>query len=1176
MRAGVWQRDYESTGGTACGAWIQFTYMMRRFYLALVVCAACFGEPISLRVDTYRVVREIDPKIYGQFLEHIYHSVNGGLWGESVWNRSFEELGSPDGWVVRGGVLVSPAKESRFSFPSSLAWGDYDFLFDVRGAAAVGALGQQKELATEGGWHRVRIRAAGGKVQVFVDEKSVLDAAAATAPRVPPLYIASGGASGGASRGAAAEFRGMRAVGVVSRAVLMDELPSVARHWRAVGGGEVAADAEQPLNSKVSLKLSGAGTGVAQDRFAVKRGDTLRGSIWLRGDSAGGLSIRLVSDRYVLAQNSVPPPVKGWQEFPLVLKPEGDSPNATLEITTRGAGTVWIDQVSLMPESYLASGSMRPDLLKAINDIHPPIIRWPGGSFVAHYKWKEAIGPQAKRVSKAPAQWDDLDSLSFGIDEFMALCRRVGAEPLIVINTGAKDGQVDRAAYVQDAKDFVEYTNGPATSKWGKVRAANGHPEPYGVKYWELDNEIWNLKPEEYVAILRQFVPAMKQVDPSLKMIACGSGGQLGSRWTEGDVAVIEQAAELVDYLSIHHYEKPENFATGPAGDEKWWGDLAARIAKSKNPRMKLYVSEWNAQSTDWRTGLYAGAMLNAFEKSPAIGMAAPALFLRHVSAPAWDNAFINFDNNRMFPGPNYVVMKLFREHFAPGLLAVEGGASGLSTNASKSADGKKIVVKLVNGTENAREVSVSLGGFAASAASVWVVGAERLEARNSLEHPDTIRAVPGKVSLNGTTASLTLPRYSVALLEVSELVGQTKVRPIVVAQPDLLTMANGSAVRDPQTWWKERRPEIVELLETQQYGRFPNGKAVAKVQAKYRVELVDRKALGGKAVRKQVTISFPAVKDSPKLHLLLYVPAKTMGPVPVVLGLNFNGNQTVDADPGIYLPEIWVPDPANKGSRVKVRADEKTRGSAASQWQVEKILAAGYGLATIYCGDIEPDFAGGMKYGVRQMFVGKKGLAADDWGAIGAWAWGLSRGLDYLQSESEVNGQKVAVFGFSRLGKAAVWAGGRDQRFAMVISNESGQGGVGLSHRKAGETVEHLNTAFPHWFDANYKKYIGKEETLPVDGHFVLALSAPRPVYVASAVEDKSSDPVGEFLSAVAVSAVYKLLGKEGLPATEMPGLDKAVMGDVGYHVRSGKHDVTAYDWDRYIEFMGKHFGKE
>ena len=1189
--------------------------MSRNLYLFFVFgLAPTFAQPVHLKVDTTQVVREIDPKIYGQFLEHIYHSVNGGVWGEVVWNRSFEERLSTDDWRTRAGVLLSPpetARESRFPIGAE-TWADYDFFVDIRktgGEAILAGVRASRaggimlsfegnevkliravtdrqtrntnrttlataNLALENGrWYRIHLRAAARQVQAFVDDKPVFDVKIEAGTDNGQAFVA--------ARSATAEFRAIRAVGL-DHTLLFDSLPSPARHWKALGAGELSLDADQPLNGKLALKITGAaGTGIAQDHFVVRKGDVLRGSLWVRGESPGGVSVRLMSDRYVLAQNSFPPPVKAWNEFPLALNPEEDSTNATLEIVTRGPSTVWIDQVSLMPDSFLSNGGFRPDLLKAIGDLHPPVIRWPGGSFVGNYHWKDSIGPQSKRVGKTG--WDEHDPLSFGIDEFMDLCRRVGAEPIVVINTGPRNNPAERPQYIQDARDFVEYCNAPAASKWGKVRAANGHPDPYGVTYWEIDNEIWSMKADDYVDVLRQFVPAMKQVDPSIKTIACGSGG-LGARWPEGDIAVIEKAADLVDFLSVHHYEGPDRYADGPAKADAFFSGLGERIRNSRNPDLKLFVSEWNAQSTDWRTGLYAGGILNTFERSSVVTMASPALFLRHVTAPAWDNAFINFDNRSWFPAPNYVVMKLYRDHFAPSLLKVEGNPGGLNVDATKSADGQRVVVKLVNPSDSARDVSVELAGFQAGNAALQIVAPDSLSARNTMEHPNFVHAVAGKVTRDGGVVQVSLPRWSVGVLEIASgaPVTQTKVHE-TIAQPDVLTLRNGRPVLDAQTWWKVRRPEILELLETQEYGRPPGGKILGRVMPRFRLDLIDRKALGGKAIRKQVTISFTGVADSPKLHLLLYVPVKSLGGAPTVLGLNFNGNQTVDADPGIELPETWVVDPAapkpsHPGEpvhHIQVRAGADTRGKAASQWQIEKILDRGYAVATIYCGDIEPDFAGGMEYGVREMFLGSQqsSVEADEWGAIGAWAWGLSRALDYLQTDSDINGQRVAVFGFSRLGKAAVWAGAQDQRFAMVISNESGQGGVGLSHRKAGERLEHLNNAFPHWFAANYRQYIGREETLPVDGHFLLSLIAPRPAYVASAELDTGSDPKGEFLSAVEASRVYRLLGKKGLESTEMPGLDQPISGDIGYHIRTGKHDVTAYDWDRYLDFMDRHF---
>lgn len=374
---------------------------------------------------------------------------------------------------------------------------------------------------------------------------------------------------------------------------------------------------------------------------------------------------------------------------------------------------------------------------------------------------------------------------------------------------------------------------------------------------------------------------------------------------------------------------------------------------------------------------------------------------------------------------------------------------------------------------------------------------------------------------------------------------------------PDPLVFADGRPVRSASDWTRRRRPEILQLFQTHVYGRSPN----RPKDMTFELVSVDQSALGGKAVRKQVTIYFFG-KSGPKADLLLYLPAGAKRPVPVFLGLNFDGNHTVNADPGIRLGEVW-----RRGG--KQPASEMARGAMASRWSIDRVLERGYGLATMYTGDIEPDFDGGREYGVRA----NTPAAPDSWGAIGAWAWGLSRALDYLETDKDVDSKRVAVMGHSRLGKTALWAGAQDTRFSIVISNNSGEGGAALSRRRFGETIRDLNTRFPHWFCENYKRYNDREDDLPVDMHMLIALIAPRPVYVASAQEDKWADPRGELLAAVAAGPVYRLLGKKGLETSTMPELGKPIMNSVGYHIRAGKHDVTDYDWEQFLAFAGMHW---
>jgi hypothetical protein len=383
---------------------------------------------------------------------------------------------------------------------------------------------------------------------------------------------------------------------------------------------------------------------------------------------------------------------------------------------------------------------------------------------------------------------------------------------------------------------------------------------------------------------------------------------------------------------------------------------------------------------------------------------------------------------------------------------------------------------------------------------------------------------------------------------------------------PDVLALGGGERVSDAKSWRSRRRPQILAMYETEVFGKCPAKPATLN----YEVKGVLKGALGGKADRKMVTVYLDGTHQGPKMDLLIYLPAGVKKAVPVFLGLSFAGAHTVANDPGVPLGTMWV-----RG--VKEASPESSRGRAASQWQVEKILAAGYGLATLDYNDIEPDFVGGLEHGIRPLYLkmGQREPAADEWGAIAAWAWAASRAMDYLEKDTGVDAGHVAIFGHSRLGKTALWAGARDTRFSVVIANESGEGGAAISRRDYGERTQDLNTRFPHWFDGNFKKYNGREEEMPFDSHMLLSLMAPRALYVASAEEDRWSDPRGEFLGAAYASPVWELFGRKGIGTMEMPGLHQPVGEHVRYHIRAGKHDVTAYDWEQYLKFAAAEWGR-
>jgi hypothetical protein len=399
-------------------------------------------------------------------------------------------------------------------------------------------------------------------------------------------------------------------------------------------------------------------------------------------------------------------------------------------------------------------------------------------------------------------------------------------------------------------------------------------------------------------------------------------------------------------------------------------------------------------------------------------------------------------------------------------------------------------------------------------------------------------------------TAALFL-LMAVGVAAQNENMDESKVNPYTL--PDLLN-SKGRKIATAKQWERVRRPEILSLYQQHVYGRIP-GRPPAM---HFTTTNIDTHALQGKATRKEVTIHFTAGEEGPSLHLLLWIPNKKIKS-PVFVGLNFEGNHTTHGDSSITVTEKWKITSKNKSI---------TRGSQATRWQVDTLIAHGYGLATAWYQDVERDDSTGWQTGIRTTLGETLGISTTEWGALAAWGWANSRIMDYLVTDEQVDAKRVILTGHSRLGKAALWGAANDKRFAAIVSNNSGEGGAALARRNFGEDVKRINRAFPHWFIDKFKEYSLAVDQLPVDQHMLLATMAPRPLYVASAVEDAWADPKGEFLSAWHASAAYALYVKKGIPSAIMPPVNSPIGKYVRYHIRTGKHDVTLYDWQQYINF--------
>jgi hypothetical protein len=382
---------------------------------------------------------------------------------------------------------------------------------------------------------------------------------------------------------------------------------------------------------------------------------------------------------------------------------------------------------------------------------------------------------------------------------------------------------------------------------------------------------------------------------------------------------------------------------------------------------------------------------------------------------------------------------------------------------------------------------------------------------------------------------------------------------------PDPLQLLNGKMIKDTDGWMKKRRPEIIKLYEENQFGKMP-GKPGA-----LRFDIFDKgtPALNGKAIRRQVTVYF-TTDTIHKMDLLIYLPVNITKPVPLLLHIAFSANSNVVNDSGVKERMMW----SREGKRITAR-----EATYPNKLNVEPFLENGIGVATVYYGDIEPDFLAGLPFGIRNTYLkpGQATPAADEWGTIAAWGWGLSRALDYFETDKQIDAKKVALFGVSRLGKTVLWAGANDTRFAMVIANCSGEGGAAISRRNYGETIKHLShpTRYAYQFAANYQRYADSVNKFPVDGHMLISLIAPRPLLLQTGDVDYWSDPKGEFVAAVAATPVYHLFGRQGMETNSMPAAGEPILNPLGYSMHSGGHGTVPSDWDIALTFMKKYLVK-
>ncbi len=566
-------------------------------------------------------------------------------------------------------------------------------------------------------------------------------------------------------------------------------------YWEPVAErGRVALVDQEFQNGRKSVRLQveGGHAAIRQGRFFFDAGVAYEGSLWVKRERGTPQLTLRVQGAHGEPIASVPLRAAGsaWQEVRCTFTSPLRSTQASVEIAAAGNGQVLLDFVSLMRVQARRDGMLRPDLYQSVAGLQPSFIRWPGGSFASTYRWKEGIGPYPARGYHPNTYWGGYsDYYGFGTDEFLGLCHRLGAEPLIVLPAqGTSADQVDYAM------DWVRYVNDPPDTEWGRKRAANGHPAPYAVRYFQIDNEPMNngFTAEAYAAIVNVYGSRLRSVAQQARIVACGQKRSSDMDWSE---TVIDLAGAHFDILGCHNYEyEPANFETGLRRIRDYLVKLGDYVRVSKHPHIEIAVLEWSLQHTyDWRAGLHAAGSLMLYEElSPSLTMTCPALLMRNTSDdPKW-TAAIYHDHVSWFPGGSYSVEKLFREHYAEQYLASATGTFADVANrkllfdkistvipegwtpgsvdaiATASADGHRLVIKAVNYEAKSNTLLVRLKGAAApeaATATLHTITAAPGQTA-SMEHPEAIATVSRPLAY-GREFTVVLDPYSVAVVDI-------------------------------------------------------------------------------------------------------------------------------------------------------------------------------------------------------------------------------------------------------------------------------------------------------------------------------------------------------------------------------------------------------------------------